>query len=139
MYCMKCGKEIPANAPNKYYYSKLCANCYEERQTEVRQQTTRVGRKRTNGVAITLMILAILTWVFCGLAGIGYCFGSYLEIGIPILIAGFIGGTFVYAFGEIIQLLEDIKNKDIPAPTEEEVKEKEKTAKELAQFLQDTF
>lgn len=60
-----------------------------------------------NSVATVIQGLAILQGFIAVISGI-----IYIEtIGFFIIIGGIISAIFIYALGEIVQLLEDIKNK----------------------------
>lgn len=63
----------------------------------------------TNNVANIIKILAIMS----GFAGaiLGFSSIDKSDFAILIIVASVISAVFIYALGEIIQLLEDIKNK----------------------------
>lgn len=63
-----------------------------------------------NSVATIIQGLAILEGFIAAIIGIIAIVDAQL-IGFAIIIGGIISAIFVYALGEIIQLLEDIKNK----------------------------
>lgn len=64
---------------------------------------------KNNKVASIIKVLAVIT----GIAGfiIGFNSIDKFDFAIPIIVASIISSIFIYALGEIIQLLEDIKNK----------------------------
>lgn len=64
---------------------------------------------RTNNVASVIKGLAIVVAII-GVLG-GFVAIDKTDFAIPLIIASVISAVFVYALGEIIQLLEDIKNK----------------------------
>mgnify|MGYP006910850148 CR=1 FL=1 len=64
---------------------------------------------RTNNVASVIKGLAIVV-VIIGVLG-GFVAIDKTDFAIPLIVASIISAVFVYALGEIIQLLEDIKNK----------------------------
>ncbi len=67
---------------------------------------------RTNKVATIIKALAIVEVVIGVIFGIYAIDGLNMDEGaIVIIIASIISAIFTYALGEIIQLLEDIKNK----------------------------
>lgn len=76
------------------------------------QKTNNTSNENINAVAKVIKILAIITAI------LGIVFGVYAidilnmdEGALIIIIASIISAVFTYALGEIIQLLEDIKNK----------------------------
>lgn len=98
-YCKSCYKDRYNIENNKKYYNQNVTNSinYEEEST-------------TNTVAKIIKIIAILE-VISGII-LGLIFIEDLEIMvIVVIVASLISGVFIYAIGEIIQLLEDIKNK----------------------------
>lgn len=69
--------------------------------------TTNIQNSNKNSVASIVKGLAILETII----GIIIGFITIEEFGIPVIVASVISAIFIYALGEIIQLLEDIKNK----------------------------
>lgn len=64
---------------------------------------------RTNNVASVIKELAIVVAII-GVLG-GFVAIEKTDFAIPLIVASIISAVFIYALGEIIQLLEDIKNK----------------------------
>ena len=103
-------------------YDSIIGSYYKEVPIEVNptEKTTRVVENeyraasspvfRNNPVASIFKGLAIFVWVLAGIIGL-ICFLRSWLIGRSALGSGFIIGLFLYALAEIIQLLEDIKNK----------------------------
>lgn len=119
MQCKECCKDIPEEEYNSH--KGYCKNCYKDRyniENEKRQynqsttNTTNYEEEKTaNTVARIIKVIAI----FEAIAGIilGLIFIEDLELmSIVIIVVGFISAVFIYAIGEIIQLLQDIKNKN---------------------------
>lgn len=108
-YCKKCNKEISAIEDN--LYSGYCENCYDEVNKKNQKQYS--NTHNNNIIATILKALSI----FISIIGIiGLIVGiatDEMEVftGIIIILSSFISSIFIYGFGEIIQLLEDIKNK----------------------------
>ena len=94
--CLKCYRDITEEEYKEY--KGHCKSCYEV--------------ITCNLVAKIIKIIAIIVGVigiFYGLTMLD-SFSSE-EFALPIIIASIVTAIFVYGFGEIIQLLEDIKNK----------------------------
>lgn len=89
--CRECGNEISAHEASKH--NGLCEDCYSED-----------SYYPTNKYAVVLKFLAVSLGIIGSLIGLGN--ENYILLGISILSA-----IFICAFGEVIQLLEDIKNK----------------------------
>ena len=106
--CKECCREITAEEAKEY--GGLCKKCYALSQ-EDNESTNNYEIKKRNKTAIIIKSIAIIGLI------IGLCIGfSQLgeyeeELGVIYIIASIISGIFTYALGEIIQLLEDIKNK----------------------------
>lgn len=64
---------------------------------------------KSNSVANIIKVISIII----GLIGLIFGFSSIdkSDLAIPIIIGSVVSAVFVYAQGEVIQLLEDIKNK----------------------------
>lgn len=113
IYCKSCNKEISALENN--IYRGYCENCYEilrEKKTKCDNHThaNNVIATIIKTISIILFIIVIARFVF----SIASSFEIEMEsiiISIIIMIGTCIGSVFIYGFGEIIQLLEDIKNK----------------------------
>lgn len=67
--------------------------------------------KIENTVAVIIKGLAMFEAIAVIIVGIFLVMDSIIGIAIAIVIGGIISAVFIYALGEIIQLLEDIKNK----------------------------
>ena len=107
--CINCKKEISAIEDN--IYSGYCENCYEEIKGKETKSNT--YNSPSNSVATILKVISTITFI---IGIIIFIFGIVsdeieLGIGIAVIISSFVGSVLLYAFGEIIQLLEDIKNK----------------------------
>ena len=116
----------------------ICENCYEEneatrttckncgaklyrgglggkvqsRATEQKNDYSGNYYKKENKVALAIKIISIVASVIGVIASLTLFGSSYTEdLAIIYLIVSIVGGIFSYALGEIIQLLEDIKNK----------------------------
>lgn len=105
--CKKCDIEISALEDN--LYSGYCENCYED----IYGKKVNNYINKNNGFASMLKFISIIIAVICIIAFIVEMVNDEIEIiaGIALIIATVMGTLFVYGFGEIIQLLEDIKNK----------------------------
>lgn len=99
--CEKCDREISA-LENKLY-SGYCEDCYDDI----------CNINENNGIASMLKNISIIIAVICIISFIAKMVNDEIEIiaGIVLIIATVVGALFGYGFGEIIQLLEDIKNK----------------------------
>lgn len=119
MQCKECCRDISEEEYNSY--KGYCKSCYKDRhniENNKKQYNQNVNNSinyeeesTTNIVAKIIKIIAILE----AIAGIllGLVFIEDLEIMvIVVIVASLISGVFIYAIGEIIQLLEDIKNKE---------------------------
>ncbi len=117
--CKECCKDISESEYNSH--KGYCKSCYADRNNIERakrnfnndtseQVEYESNTSKTNTVAKIIKTIAIIE----GIAGIilGLATMGNLELlSIAIMVAGFISAVFIYAIGEIIQLLEDIKNK----------------------------
>lgn len=111
-FCKECCREITKSEAeaNKGF----CTKCYLMRKKEYSNNniSNYSNELRTNIVARIIKVIALIGGI------IGVIFGFTLldsysseELAFPIIIASIVSAIFVYALGEIIQLLEDIKNK----------------------------
>ena len=91
--CRECGKEISTKEASKH--NGLCEECY------ISNDDTSYT---SNKYAVIIKFLAISGGIIGSL--IGLTNENYILLGISIISA-----IFIAALGEIIQLLEDIKNK----------------------------
>ena len=118
MQCKECCKDISEDEYNSQ--KGYCKSCYQDRyniENKKRQynqgatQTTNYGEeKTTNTVAKIIKIIAILEAISGIILGLMYI--EDLEVmAVVIMVVGIISAVFIYAIGEIIQLMEDIKNK----------------------------
>lgn len=106
--CMKCGSKLYNNENEKHIDTKKSTS----KNTQNYQDEEVHTYKRTNKVAIIIKIIAIVGAVIGIIAGCIMTDDYYTKtLGITYIIVSVISAVFVYALGEIIQLLEDIKNK----------------------------
>lgn len=119
--CKECCKDISEEEYNSH--KGYCKSCYKDRyniENAKRQfnktddNNTNYNEKNekstTNIVAKVIKIIAILNaiaGVILGLVGIE----DFEVYAVVFIVASIISSIFIYAIGEIIQLLEDIKNK----------------------------
>lgn len=100
--CTNCNKKITREEyiENGGY----CNQCIDEKEQEEEKED------EGNFTANLIGTIAIISGVIGVIFGI-MCIGENAEIGVGIIIASIISAIFIYGFSEIIQLLEDIKNK----------------------------
>ena len=91
--CRKCGKEVTIKEASKH--NGLCEECYDSNDDSYYP---------INKYAVIIKFLAISGGIIGSL--IGFCNENYILLGISVISA-----IFISALGEIVQLLEDIKNK----------------------------
>ncbi len=117
--CKECCKDISEEEYNSH--KGYCKNCYNDRynienakkqynQSENNTSYNEEETNTTNTVAKVIKIIAILNaiaGVILGLVGIE----DFEVYAVVFIVASIISSIFIYAIGEIIQLLEDIKNK----------------------------
>lgn len=111
-YCKECCRDI--SEEDLCNYNGYCKNCYkeiEQQKVEQRDSNYNNGLKKINIVANLIKIISLLAGI------IGIIYGLSMldswrteELVFPIIIASIVVAIFIYGFGEIIQLLEDIKN-----------------------------
>ncbi len=109
--CKECCRNITEEEYKKY--NGLCKKCYDLNQEDNSEENTseNYSNRKYNKTAILIKSIAIIGLI------IGLCIGfsrieEYKEeLGAIYIITSIISGIFIYALGEIIQLLEDIKNK----------------------------
>lgn len=79
---------------------------------ETNNKVNKTNNSNINNVAKTIKTIAIIEVIISCIYGV-YSIDKMNSdaIGIGIIVAGIVSSVFIYAFGEIIQLLEDIKNK----------------------------
>lgn len=102
--CRECCREI--SEEDMHNYNGYCKSCYEE----IERKKTERESNNINYIAQIIKMISVL----CGIIGIFY--GLSLleydeEMVLPIIVSTVLVSIFFYGFGEIIQLLEDIKNK----------------------------
>ena len=95
--CKKCSKEI--SQEETQLYNGYCENCYKE------------SKKGENEVANIIRGMAILIGSIGILCACVVLFGYNLISAIIIGAVSIITAILIYGYAEIIQLLEDIKNK----------------------------
>ena len=115
--CEKCyeeneGSRTTCKNCNSPLYNNEKGTIFQKIYNEEYTQNQTIPQKmnnKTNKVANIIQIVAIIT----GFIGTFYGFTMIedSDFAIPIIIASIVSAIFVYGFGEIIQLLEDIKNK----------------------------
>ena len=106
--CKNCGSKLYKNNSSKNEEQK---NSYNERYN------TNISYTENNKMAKILRVVAIIE-IVCGFI-VGAILGDTFEIGydynwglcIGIIVASFINGIFILGFAEVIQLLQDIKDK----------------------------
>ena len=110
--CKKCNKTITKieAETNKGF----CTKCYllGKDQNVNSNIDTYESKSKSNIISIIIKLMAIVG----GIIGVIFGFSlldSYKQegIAIPMIITSIVSTIFIYGFGEIIQLLEDIKNK----------------------------
>lgn len=107
--CKLCNKEIlPLE---EVLYKGYCENCYES--IYVPSENINNHSNRNNAIGTLIKCLSIISAIVCIIVFI-IEMQNYTITGIEcvlLIIASVVGSIFTYGFGEIIQLLEDIKNK----------------------------
>ena len=118
--CKECCKDISEEEYNSH--KGYCKSCYNDRYNieKAKRQFNKTDnntndneeeeKSTTNIVAKVIKIIAILNaiaGVILGLVGIE----DFEVYAVIFIVASIISSIFIYAIGEIIQLLEDIKNK----------------------------
>lgn len=106
MNCKKCGKKL---SPEDECFLGYCENCYSEEYGN-ENSNNEESNSSTNMIAKIIKTIAIIEIICVVITGL-VLFGESIIIGISIILGGIVSGIFVFALGEIIQLLEDIKNK----------------------------
>lgn len=104
--CEECGREITEEISDKY--NGLCQSCYEELEEDDDDESTYTIKNRVASFFYSLS--SIILFISVLIAIISFSDNNPL-IGTIAIITGIISPMFLYGFGEIIQLLEDIKNK----------------------------
>ena len=118
MQCKECCRDMSEEEYKKY--GGYCKNCYADRKSieekrEIYNDSTEneevYVEDGTNGIAKTIKIIAITLGVLSIIASLILREELGIILLITTIIISIISSVFVYALGEIIQLLEDIKNK----------------------------
>lgn len=119
MQCKECCKDIPEEEYNSH--KGYCKNCYKDRYTiennkkqynqDITNSTNYEKEKTTNTVAKIIKVLAIINAIASIILGL-VNIENFELYAILFIVVGIISSVFVYSLGEIIQLLEDIKNKN---------------------------
>lgn len=103
-YCKECSKEITEEEMKRN--SGFCEDClWEDDEDEP---------KKYNKIARSLKLSSALLSSISLMLGLVLCFSGELNniiFGVSVIFIGFIVNTFGKVFGEMLQLLEDIKNK----------------------------
>lgn len=116
-FCRECCREITKSEAE--FNNGLCKYCYQV--FKVSNENNKSSNDniysdeetiKSNPIAVIIKFIAIIGGI------IGSIYGFSLldsirseEMAIPMIIISIISAIFIYALGEIIQLLEDIKNK----------------------------
>ena len=110
MECKECCRDISADEyrKNAGYCEKCFSNFIEPKLDET--TTTNEEDKIINTSAKCIKVIAIMIGIICFIAGLAYI-DDDSNFGLTLIIISIISSIFIYGFGEIIQLLEDIKNK----------------------------
>ena len=113
--CKECCRDITEDDYNAH--DGYCMFCYPDKEEilyskENYNNAPKTSYRELNKIATIIKIIAIIVAIVGVCIGIGQ-FESYRteELGWIYIIVSIISAVFVYALGEIIQLLEDIKNK----------------------------
>lgn len=108
IFCKECCKEISLEEAKQY--KGFCKNCYGERENKSNEEEEEdiITNKIASSIK-TIGFILLLVGIFAGL-GIGASQESLLN-GFLIIVGTIVTTIFIFGFGEIIQLLEDIKNK----------------------------
>ena len=117
MQCKECCRDITEEEYKKY--DGYCKNCYINRESieeerEIYNDSTEeetVYDDGINKIAKTIKIIAITLAVLSIIASLILREKLGIILLIASIIVSIISSIFIYALGEIIQLLEDIKNK----------------------------
>lgn len=117
--CKECCRNITEEAYKAY--GGYCKSCYVEKEKYkyLKEQFNREqnsgeqnsSEEKGNKVATTVKLLSIINAIIGICIGINQINDYETGLGWTYIIGSIILAVFVYALGEIIQLLEDIKNK----------------------------
>ena len=106
--CKNCGHLLYNNTQEKNETSSSTAK-KRIREKEILKNQYEYN-KSSNKVATIIKTIAIILAIICTIMGL-LAIDELKSLSIVIILTGVISAIFVYALGEIIQLLEDIKNK----------------------------
>lgn len=113
--CKECCRDITEDDSKEY--NGYCKNCYKEFKNieTIQQKLKEHGSNIQNEYNIVARIIKVISII---ISIIGVIYGLSMldswrteELAFPIIIGSIVITIFVYGYGEIIQLLEDIKNK----------------------------
>lgn len=109
--CKECCRDITEDDYNAY--DGYCKICYKDKEQDVDYESCseyNEEERKTNFIAHRIKDIAIIIIIIGIIAGIIMCtiIGGF---GVLVIVGSIIPAIFIYGFGEIIQLLEDIKNK----------------------------
>lgn len=102
---------------DELYYKKVAADVSDEEYEEILRLNKEIKQKQQsqqNPIAMTLMVIAVITYIAGFIAGIALGWDGYdfnIMIAFIYWCVAFISGTMLLGFAEIIKLLNDIKNK----------------------------
>lgn len=115
--CRECCRDITEEQYQNY--NGYCKNCYKDKEnienrrydynnTTEKKQT--YAEEETNGIAHAIKIIAVLSAIAGVILGI-ISFEELEGMAVAIIVGSIISAIFICGFAEIIQLLQDIKNK----------------------------
>jgi len=110
-YLRKIGYYGTTPSPEEF---KALAEAYEEANAYKGDESSALSNASSNPVGTVLGIIAVLTYIVSFILGI--VLGRHWDefefvLALPYWVAGFIAGTMMLGFSEIIQLLQAIKDK----------------------------
>lgn len=115
MKCKKCSKKISEEEAKSY--NGYCENCYKEFEM-VQPKIKKHGSNIKNDYDNYNVVARIIKVISIIIVLIGFIYGAIMsedweteKLVLPIIIGSIVFSVFIYGYGEIIQLLEDIKNK----------------------------
>lgn len=105
-YCKKCGR------PLDHDDIEYCKGCYDYKNGRMHEEKIVENERldKSNGLGTALKVISAIEIIVGIIAGI-ILFEDEFTIGLTVIIATIVSGLLVAGIGEIIQLLEDIKNK----------------------------
>lgn len=110
-YCKRCSRPLDWN-DNEY-----CKGCLEDINNgvpyeEIQKKIQEENKNYPNAVANIIKVIAIIGAIIGIIYGCTLLDSSYTEgVAVVYIAVSIVSAIFIYALGEIIQLLEDIKNK----------------------------